>query len=98
MNLRLTPRLTKAARSLLGWSQDDLAQASGMSKSTIGAFEAKPESAVMQTMNNRAMVETLEKAGVAFIPENGGGHGVRLRQPGQSKVIDGPDLNATNDT
>jgi DNA-binding XRE family transcriptional regulator len=81
VQIKLTPRLTKAARSLLGWSQDDLARESGMSKSTIGAFEAKPEMAAMQTMNNRALVETFQKGGIAFIPENGGGHGVRLEKP-----------------
>lgn len=78
MTIRLTPRLLKAARALLGWQQDDAAQASGVSKSTIGAFESKDEGAKMATMNNRALVETLERSGVQFIPENGGGAGVRM--------------------
>jgi hypothetical protein len=33
----------------------------------------------MATMNNKAVVEAFEKAGLQFIPENGGGAGVRLR-------------------
>jgi hypothetical protein len=33
----------------------------------------------MSTMNNKAAVEAFEKAGLQFIPENGGGAGVRLR-------------------
>lgn len=77
--IRLTPRLCRAARALLGWQQNDLVEASGVSKSTIGAFETKDEGARMATMNNRALVETFEKAGLQFIPENGGGAGVRLR-------------------
>lgn len=75
----LTPRMCKAARSLLGWQQSDLAEASGVSKSTIGAFEAKGEEAKLAQMNNRAMVEAFERAGLQFIPENGGGAGVRWR-------------------
>ena len=78
MTIRLTPRLLKAARALLGWQQDELSTQSGVSKSTIGAFEAKDETAKMATMNNKALVDTLTAAGLQFIPENGGGAGVRL--------------------
>jgi hypothetical protein len=46
---------------------------------TLQAFEAKEVGAKMATMNNRAVIETFEKAGLQFIPENGGGAGVRLR-------------------
>jgi hypothetical protein len=31
------------------------------------------------TMNNRALIEAFETAGLQFIPENGGGPGVRFR-------------------
>ena len=78
--IRLSPRLTKAARSLLGWGQADLSRRSGVSVSTIGAFEAKPESGSLTTMNNRALVEAMEAGGVIFIPANGGGPGVRLTE------------------
>ena len=30
-------------------------------------------------MNNRAVVEAFERAGLEFIPENGGGVGLRLK-------------------
>jgi hypothetical protein len=44
------------------------------------------------------MVRTLESAGVEFIPENGGGAGVRLRKRGAGPgTIAGGDLNASND-
>jgi predicted transcriptional regulator len=78
--LKISIRQVKAARSLLGWSQDDLAEHSGVSKPTIGRLEAtdtydpiggRPET-------GQALVAALEKAGVEFIPENGGGAGVRL--------------------
>jgi hypothetical protein len=31
-------------------------------------------------MNNRAVVEAFERAGLEFIPENGGGVGLRLKK------------------
>ena len=37
--------------------------ASGVSKSTIGAFETKSEKARLAAMNNRALVEAFEGAG-----------------------------------
>ena len=80
----LTPRLCRAARALLGWQQKDLVEASGVSISTVGAFEAKAEQGRLTTMNNKALVEAFEKAGVEFIDENGGGPGVRLRKRGRS--------------
>lgn len=77
--LRLSPRLCRAARALAAWDQAQLAQASGVPKPTISAFEVKDEGARLTTMNNRAVVEAFEKVGLQFIPENGGGAGVRVR-------------------
>ena len=85
--LKISIRQIKAARSLLGWSQDDLAERSGVSKPTIGRLEAidsddpiggRPET-------GEALVSALEKAGVEFIPENGGGAGVRLAKRSKKK-------------
>ena len=81
MVVRLTPRLCRAARALAGLEQKDLASASEVSKSTIGAFEIKDEGARLATRTNRALIEAFERAGLEFIPENGGGPGVRLRYP-----------------
>ncbi|UVF22847.1 helix-turn-helix domain-containing protein (plasmid) [Microvirga terrae] len=78
--IRLTPRLCRAARALLGWQQADLSEASGIPKPTVSAFETKDESARMSTMNNKAAIEAFEKAGLEFIPENGGGAGMRFRE------------------
>jgi hypothetical protein len=49
-------------------------------ESTIGAFEIKDESARLTATNNNALVAALENAGLEFIPENGGGAGIRLRK------------------
>lgn len=78
--IRLTPRLCRAARALLGWRQSDLFEASGVPNPTIEAFEAKPETGRMMTANARLLIEAFEKAGLEFIPENGGGAGIRFRE------------------
>lgn len=80
-SIKLTPRLCRAARALIGWQQKDLVAASGVPGSTVGAFETKEETARLATMNNKALVEAFEAAGVVFIPKNGGGAGVRLASP-----------------
>jgi len=53
----------KAARALLRWTAEDLAQKSKVGLSTI----------------NQAIQRALEDGGIEFIAENGGGLGVRLK-------------------
>jgi predicted transcriptional regulator len=79
---KISIRQIKAARSLLGWSQDHLADASGVSKPTIGRLEATDNNDPVggRVETGEALVTALEKAGVEFIAENGGGAGVRLRK------------------
>ncbi len=74
----ITPAQSRAARGLLNWSQADLAQAANVGVITVRSFErgaSAPRSATMSVM-----IGALETAGVEFIPENGGGAGVRLRK------------------
>ena len=78
--IRLTPRLCRAARAMLGWRQADLFQASKVPAPTIEAFELKPETARMIGANMRSIVAAFEAAGLEFIPENGGGAGIRFRE------------------
>jgi transcriptional regulator with XRE-family HTH domain len=85
--IRLTPRLCRAARALADWGQQELAEAAGVPRPTITAFEAKRDDASkLMGTNNRALVEAFERAGIEFIPENGGGAGVRVREGGGSAV------------
>lgn len=72
----LAPAQCRAARALLDWTQGDLGEATGLSVVTIRAFEKGGE---MRESNKASLVKTLEASGVEFIPENGGGVGVRLR-------------------
>ncbi|MEA1835058.1 helix-turn-helix transcriptional regulator [Methylobacterium durans] len=78
--IRLTPRLVRAARAMAGWQQQELADASGVPKPTISAFELKPETGRMIGANARLIAEAFERAGLEFIPENGGGAGIRFRE------------------
>jgi transcriptional regulator with XRE-family HTH domain len=68
----------RAARALIGWSQDRLVEVSGVPKRTIARFELGDGSPQRRTL--AAIQAALEAAGVEFIPENGGGPGVRLRK------------------
>jgi transcriptional regulator with XRE-family HTH domain len=65
---------------MLGLSQTDLAAAANVARQTVVDFE---RSARTPYANNLAALRAaLESAGIEFIPENGGGPGVRLRKPG----------------
>ncbi|MGV7219589.1 helix-turn-helix domain-containing protein [Bradyrhizobium sp. UFLA05-112] len=78
--LKVSIRQIKAARALLGWSQDDLATQSGVSVPTVKRLEAADGEVGGRAETGNALVAALEKAGIEFIPENGGGAGVRLRK------------------
>jgi transcriptional regulator with XRE-family HTH domain len=67
----------RAARALTGLSQAEVAEAAGVSVPTLKRAEAGgPIKVADETI--AAIAKALEKAGVEFIPENGGGAGVRL--------------------
>jgi transcriptional regulator with XRE-family HTH domain len=71
----------RAARGLLGWSQSQLAEAARRSLPTIKRLEREDgEGPAVSDDVRLAVKSALEKAGVEFIPENGGGAGVRLRK------------------
>lgn len=66
-----------AARILVEWSVDQVARQSGVDSRVIADFEQKisdPGDAV-----KLKLLDALEYAGAVFIPENGGGVGVRLK-------------------
>ena len=70
----------KAARELLGWSQEAIAESSGVSIPTIKRLEATGGELGGRPETGEKIVAALEKAGVEFIAENGGGPGVRIRK------------------
>ena len=73
-------RQIKAARSLLAWSQADLARQSGVSEPTVARLEAADGELGGREQTGAKIRTALEKAGIDFIDENGGGPGVRLRK------------------
>lgn len=77
----ISVRQVKAARAMLAWSQADLAGASGVSEPTIARLEAVDGPLGGRAATIEAVQTALETAGVEFITENGGGAGVRLREP-----------------
>lgn len=77
----LTSELVRAARALLRWEQKDLAERSGVSLPSIKRLETKPGLLAAQARTASDIRRALEVGGIQFIPENGGGAGVRLRKP-----------------
>lgn len=63
---------------MLQWSQDDLEKRSGIAKKTIADFERGAQIPYGRTLDE--LVLALEAGGVAFIPENGGGAGIRMKR------------------
>jgi len=86
--LKVSIRQLKAARTLVGWSQEELASTSGISLPTIKRLEAAEGLLGGRQTTAQKIKNALERAGVEFIDENGGGPGVRLRKyqrPKQTK-------------
>jgi hypothetical protein len=66
-----------AARALVEWTIDEVAQRSGVAAEVIIAFEQKVRDPGMEA--KRQLLAALESGGAVFIWENGGGVGVRLK-------------------
>ena len=75
----------RAARALLRWSAQELANASKVGVATIRRVEVIEGEIPVTSANEAALRKALEAAGVVFIDENGGGPGVRLRKPPKQK-------------
>jgi transcriptional regulator with XRE-family HTH domain len=69
----------RAARALIGWSQQELAAKAGVGTVAIHQLESGASNPRRSTID--VLRRALEAAGVEFIDENGGGAGVRLRKP-----------------
>jgi transcriptional regulator with XRE-family HTH domain len=80
----ITSAQSRAARGLLDWTQQDLADRAGVSIVTVRQLEAgliQPRRATLDVIRR-----ALEAGGVEFIDENGGGGpGVRLQRLRRSR-------------
>ena len=78
--IMMTPAQLRAARSLIEWTRDDLAEASGVFVNTIRNFERGVSDPKQSTL--LAWRRAFSKAGVEFIDgDDTKGPGVRLREP-----------------
>lgn len=75
----------RAARALLRWSAQELAEASKVGVATIRRVEVMEGEIPVTSANEAALRNALEAAGIEFIDENGGGPGVRLRKSPKQK-------------
>ena len=73
----ITGSQARGARAVLKWTVADVAQKAGVAPNTVTRVEADKS---VNTTTLRAMQAAFEEAGVQFIPENGGGAGVRMRK------------------
>ncbi|MBB3429082.1 DNA-binding XRE family transcriptional regulator [Rhizobium sp. BK312] len=78
---KITGTQLRAARAMIRWSAKDLAKAAGIGVATVSRAEVEDGTPSITNANLRAMQLALETAGIEFIPENGGGAGVRLKKP-----------------
>lgn len=79
-NKPITAEQMRAARALLRLSQEKLSIETGVSIPTIKRMEGGTGAVAGTYTNVSKIVSTLEKNGIQFVKENGGGCGVRFKE------------------
>lgn len=69
----------RAARALINWSQDELANNAQVARATIADFERLERDPVRNNMFS--IISAFEARGVTFVEDGAQGAGVRLKQP-----------------
>jgi predicted transcriptional regulator len=77
--IMITPRQIRAARALLGWSQQQLADKAILSLNAVTRLEKGKVDSRLSTL--AAIEKALAKAGIKFLSAGERGEGVRLRSP-----------------
>ena len=78
--LTITGQQLRAARAILRWTAQDVADAARVGVATVRRAEMQEGALGVTAANEAAIQRALEVAGIEFIPENGGGAGLRLRE------------------
>jgi hypothetical protein len=78
----LTSAQIRAARAMLRWRAKDLAGESSVGVATIRRAELTDKATLLIPATDQAIRRALERAGIEFIDENGGGAGVRFKERG----------------
>lgn len=79
----ITPRQIRAARGLLNWSQQELADSAIISLNALARLERGMVDPRASTLS--AVEKALMDAGVEFLPDGEKGEGVRLARPQTGK-------------
>ena len=74
----ITSSQIRAARALLKWTAQDVADAANVGVATVRRAEKEENEMNITIANRLAIKAALEAAGIEFITQNGGGPGVRL--------------------
>ena len=74
----IRPIQCRLARVALGWNVDKLASEANVSTQTIKRLERGEE---LRPATIQKIQISMENAGIEFIPPNGGGIGVRFKDP-----------------
>lgn len=77
--MMITARQVRAARALLGWSQQELADRAIVSANAVMRLERGIVDSRVSTLS--AVQRALSRGGVEFIPADQKGEGVRLALP-----------------
>lgn len=72
----LTVEQIRMAKAALGWSNPTLAERTGLHRNTLN----RAENGEAKRSTLELLRHVFEAAGIQFIPENGGGAGVRMRK------------------
>lgn len=82
--IMITPAQMRAGRALLGWSQQQLADAASIGLASVNNYERGASDPRLSTL--REARDAMAKAGVIFIePAGGEGEGARLAKPSPVK-------------
>jgi len=76
----ITAAQMRAARGLIRWSAEQLAEEAKIGVATVRRAEIMDGPLTITAANAAAIQSALEAAGVIFVAENGEGPGVRLRK------------------
>lgn len=76
--MAVTSAQVRMARAALNWTVRDLAEAARVHRNTITNIETERYTGDPETL--AAIKSVLQRAGIEFIEENGGGPGIRLRK------------------
>ena len=78
--MHITSEMLKAARALLRWRQEELAQAAGISVETVRRLENAPGPIRSNSRTADAIESALAKQGIEFTTDRGEGV-LRLHEP-----------------